>query len=452
MESKKYEINMTQGSILKSIALFVIPLIIGNMLQLLYNAADLVVVSRFAGSSAMASVGATGALSALIVNLCVGFSLGASVVVSRSFGAGDEEGVSNAVHTAMVLSIILGVFSLVCGISCSKVMLTLMGTPEGKVLDGAVLYMRIYFLGIPGTMVYNFGASILRAVGDTRRPLYILSLSGIINVLLNLVLVILFHLNVAGVAIATGVANYVSAIAVTVLLIRNNTACKLCLGKLKIHKQELKETVKIGLPAGLQSSVFSLSNSVIQSAVNSFGEIAVAGNAAAGNIEGFVYVAMNSVSQATITGVSQNNGAQKPDRVKRTVSISALLVTVLGLVLGGLCILFSDSLLKIYITDSPDAVAFGRLRILCVCLPYFLCGLMDVLAGALRGIGCSVVPMINSLIGACGLRVVWMWLVLPHFRSPQMLYYVWPISWVAVIVMHLVCVAVMKKRGMDTPF
>ena len=445
MKNKKYELNMTQGSIFKNIIIFVIPLVIGNLLQVLYNAADLVVVSRFAGSNAMASVGATGTFSGLIVNFCIGFAVGASVVVSRRFGADDKVGVSDSVHTAMLLSLILGVAAMAIGLFSSRFMLELMGTPEGVVLEGAVTYMKIYFLGVPGAMIYNFGASILRAVGDTKRPLYILSLSGLLNVVLNVVFVVGFGMDVDGVAAATSIANYSSAAAVVWLLVKSDSICKLDIRKLKIHKMELRETVKIGLPAGFQSSMFSISNMVIQSAVNSFGEAAIAGNAAVGNIESFIYVAMNSISQATVTGVSQNAGARKNDRVKRTFFITAAVVTVIGLVLGGICTLLAKPLLDIYITDSVQALSFGLVRVGCVWMLYFLCGLMDVFSGALRGMGYSFMPMINSLLGACAFRVLWMTVFLPLKRTPVMLFLCWPASWVLVILLHLVYMLFIRK-------
>ncbi len=445
VKKRSYEIDMSKGNLLKNILAFVVPIIVGNMLQLCYNAADLIVVSNFAGSNAMASVGATGNVSGMIINVCVGISAGASVVVSRRFGARDDEAMHTAVHTSMLLGILIGFIPLFIGVFFARPILSIMGIHERAVLDGAVLYMRIFFLGVPASMVYNFGASILRAVGDSRRPLYILSVSGIINVILNLVLVIVFHLDVAGVAIATVVSNYASALAVLIILIKSDGSCKLVLSKLRIYKAELKEILRIGIPTGLQSSVFGLSNTVIQSAVNSFGTAAMAGRAACSNIEAFVYMAMYSFSTAAITGVSQNAGAGDGKRVKKTIIVCIICAFVAGIMLGSLVVIFSRQLMGIYIKDSPQAIEFGMQNALYVCIPYFLCGIMDVLSGSLRGLGYSVVPAINSFVGACGLRILWIMFILPLNRTPFMLFLCWPVTWVVVIILHLVYFALIRK-------
>ncbi|MBQ7901532.1 MAG: MATE family efflux transporter, partial [Clostridia bacterium] len=441
-------LDMSKGSILKNIILFALPLIAGNLLQLLYNASDIIVVSRWAGSNAMASVGSTGSLNALIVNACIGLSIGASVIVSKRYGAGDTDGIHRAVHTAMLLSVIIGIIALIAGEAASKYLLTLMGTPAGEVLEGAVLYMRLYFVGVPASLVYNFGAAILRAVGDTRRPLYILAASGLVNVVFNLIFVIVFHMGVAGVAIATSIANYISALAVVYTLANTDGAYRLIFSQLKFHKDELKETLTIGLPSGLQSSLFSLSNTVIQSAVNSFGTAAIAGSAAGSNIEGFVYTAMNSFHQATITSVSQNYGAKNEKRVYKSIIIPILCATVVGVVLGALTVIFANPLLSIYITDSPEAIKFGIVRMMYTGLPYFLCGIMDVMTGALRGLGYSGISALNSLIGACGTRMLWVFFVLPLNRTMEMLFLCWPLSWFIVIIMHTVCFFIVRKKAM----
>ncbi len=447
MASGKFEIDMCKGSIFKNVVMFAIPLIFSSLLQLLYNAADLVVVSRFAGSAAMGAVGSTGAITNLIVNIGIGFALGASVVVARKFGAKDSHGVFRAVHTSMLMSVVLGIVVCIIGIVASKPLLVLMGTPEGEVLDGAILYMRIIFLGTPAAMVYNFAASILRAVGDTRRPLYILACTGIVNVVLNLILVILVHLDVAGVAIATIAANYLSAIFAVIILLRAETSYKLDVHSLKIYKEELKEIVKVGLPAGIQSSFFSIANSVIQSTVNSFGAAAIAGNAAAGNIEGFIYTTMNAFYQATITGVSQNYGAKNEKRINKCIYVPAICVVVLGFTMGLMGVIFSRQLLGIYITDSAAAMEFGVKRMITTFLPYFLCGIMEVMTGALRGLGCSTVTAVTSFIGACGFRILWVSFVLPFNRVINMLYLCWPISWCVVICMHLITFAIIRPRA-----
>lgn len=447
MSSRTYELDMSKGSIFKNVIRFVVPLILGNILQLLYNAADIIVVSRWAGSSAMASVGATGSINALIVNLCIGLSVGASVVVSRSFGAKNSQGVHRAVHTSMLLGSIAGVVACFLGVVLSAPLLRLMGTPQGEVLDGAVLYMRIYFLGVPASLLYNFAASILRAVGDTKRPLYILAATGVLNVVLNLILVIVFHLGVAGVAISTAFANCLSAGIIIYTLTKSERAYKLVFKKLRFYKEELSEILRIGVPAALQSSVFSLSNSVIQSAVNSFGTAAIAGSAAASNIEGFVYTAMNAFYQATMTAVSQNYGAKDEKRLNKSIYVPILCVMVVGFGLGLMTVVFANPLLSIYITDSSEAIEFAKIRMMVTGLPYFICGAMEVMGGALRGLGYSVITAINSLIGACGLRILWIIFVLPLARSGYTLFLCWPVSWLVVICMHFVYYMFIRKKA-----
>lgn len=448
MNRKSNTIDMVNGPVFKSVVAFVIPLILGNFLQLLYNAADIIVVSRFAGSTAMASVGATGSLCSLIISLFIGLTAGASVVVSRCYGAHDEKGIHRAVHTSIALGVVAGFAAMAVGILLSEYFLRLMGTPEGEVLNGSILYMKIYFAGMPAALVYNFGASIMRAIGDTRRPLYILAFSGIVNVVLNLVFVICFHMSVAGVAIATSVSNYISAIAVIVILVRSEGAHKLILKKLRFYKNELVTIVKIGLPAGVQSSLFAVANTLIQASVNSFGTAAIAGAAASGNIEGFVYTAMNAFYQAAITGVSQNYGAKNEKGLRKTVKVCAASVAVVGFSLGLATVIFARPLLGIYIVDSQEAIEFGVIRMLFVALPYFLCGIMEVQAGQLRGLGYSVTAMVNSLIGACGFRILWIMFVLPLNHTPEVLFLCWPISWIIVITMHFVCYKVVKKKAL----
>ena len=448
MNKKTNTVDMVNGPIFKNMVAFVIPLILGNILQLLYNAADIIVVSRFAGSTAMASVGATGSLCSLIISLFIGLTAGASVVVSRCHGARDGKGMHRAVHTSIALGIVAGLVAMAIGISLSEYFLRLMGTPEGRVLNGAILYMKIYFAGMPAALVYNFGASILRAVGDTRRPLYILAFSGAVNVVLNLVFVINFHMSVEGVAIATAVSNYISAISVVCILIREKGEHHLNLKKLRFYKNEFTSIVKIGVPAGVQSSLFAVANTLIQSSVNTFGTAAIAGAAASGNIEGFVYMAMNAFYQAAITGVSQNYGARNEKSLRKTVKVCAASVAVVGFSLGLITAIFARQLLGIYIVDSQEAIEFGVIRMFFVSLPYFLCGIMEVQAGQLRGLGYSVTAMVNSLVGACGFRILWILVVLPLNHIPQVLFLCWPISWILVIIMHFVCYKVVKKKAL----
>ncbi len=449
MAAKQFQLDMSKGSIFKNTIRFAIPLVFASLLQLFYNAADLVVVSRFAGSHAMASVGATSSLTNLLVNVFIGISLGASVVMSRKFGADDKKGMRRTVHTAIFLGILVGVVAGIIGVFFSRPMLVLMGTPEGDVLDGATLYMKILFLGVPASLVYNFGAAILRAIGDTKRPLYILAASGLVNVILNLVLVIFFHMGVAGVAIATATSNYISMVVMIWCMVKEKGDARLFLNKLKLYKKELMEILTIGVPAGIQSSFFSLSNTVIQSTVNSFGEAAIAGNSAASNIEGFIYVAMNAFYQATMTGISQNYGAKNEGRIRKTIWVNLLCVTTVGLGLGLLVVFFSEGLLGIYITDSPEAIVYGMKRNLLVGLTYFLCGNMEVLTGALRGLGSSVTAAVSSFVGTCGFRIIWATVILKMLSGHiGMLYLCWPISWILVSAMHVVTLAVIMPRAL----
>ena len=444
---QKKSIDMTQGPMLGNIIRFVIPLMLGSMLQLLYNAADLIVVGRFAGSTATAAVGATGSINTLFVNICIGLSVGASVIVSRRIGSKDPEGVHRSVHTAMGLGILSGIIGMILGIVLAKPLLELFGTPK-DVLPGATLYMKIFFIGLPGSMVYNFGAAILRAAGDSKRPLYILAASGLVNVALNLVLVIVFGMGVEGVAIATAVANYVSAIAVVMFLGRTSESYKLNIKKIKFYKEELIESLKIGIPASIQSSTFSISNSIIQGAINSFGSEAMAGSAAASSIEGFVYTGMNAFYHAAMTCIGQNYGAKNEKRIYKTIWICIASVIIAGLTLGIISVVFARPLLGIYITDSEAAMEFGRTKMIYLGLPYFMCGIMEILAGALRGIGHSNMGMVNSIVGACGLRVLWVQFILPLSHTPENLFLCWPISWVVVIIAHTVCFLAVRKHSM----
>ena len=446
--SKKYELDMTRGHILLNIILFALPLIAGNLLQLLYNAADMIVVSRWAGSNAMASVGATGSVSNLIVTICTGLAIGSNVVVSRSYGSGDEHAIHRAVHTSMLIGIISGICAMIVGASLSHPLLSLMGTPEGEVMEGAVLYMRLYFIGIPGTMIYNFGSAVLRSVGDTKRPLYILMASGIVNVLLNLLFVIKFHMAVAGVALATMIANYISAAVVVILLVRADGAYRLRFSALRIHRDELKFILRIGLPSALQSSMFSIANTIIQSTVNSFGAAAMAGCAAGANIEGFVYTGMNAFHAATLTAVSQNYGAKNEKRIYKSLFASVASVTVVGFTLGLLSVIFARPLLGIYITDSAQAIEYGIIRMVVTGLPYFLCGIQEVLTALLRGLGYSGISAILSLIGICGLRLLWIIFILPFRRTIGMLFMCWPASWLIAIVMFSICIIAVRKKAM----
>ena len=427
---KRNNANMLQGPLLSGIILYTVPIILTSILQLLFNAADLVVVGRFCGSISVAAVGATGAITNLIINLFIGLSVGTGVTVAHALGSREDVVVHRAVHTALPAALVSGIILTIVGVSLSETFLHLMGTPE-NVLVLSATYMKIYFGGITFNMVYNFCASILRAAGDTKSPLIFLTLAGVVNVVLNVIFVIVFHMNVAGVALATTISQGISAVLVVIALMRRTDACKLELNKMRFYKPQLMKIIRIGLPAGIQGSLFSISNVIIQSSVNSFGDILMSGNAAAGNIEGFVYVSINAFSQTAVNYIGQNAGAQQYKRVGKILGICLACVTAVGLVFGISAWYFGESLLSIYITDSPEAIAYGMIRLAYICLPYFLCGLMDVSTGALRGMGASIAPMVISVLGVCGIRIGWISTIfqMPQFHTPQCLYFSYTISW-----------------------
>ena len=441
---RSYEIDMCNGPLLGKILRFSIPLMLSGILQLLFNAADIVVVGQFSGSDSLAAVGSTGSLNNLIVNIFLGLSIGSSVLVAQYYGAQDWDGVRDVVHTSMLLSAIAGVILIFVGILLAAPLLEVMGTPE-KVLGQAVLYMRIVFAGMPAMMIYNFGAAILRAVGDTRRPLIFLFIAGVINVILNLFFVIVFHMGAAGVALATVISQCISAILVVFCLMRSSGCYKLCLRQLRITKEKLLHIVRVGLPAGIQGAVFSVSNVLIQSSINSFGYIAVAGNTAASNIEGFVYTSMNALYQASLSFTSQNTGARKTDRIVPVLARCLGCVVVIGIGLSSLILLFGKQLLGIYSVD-PQVIEYGLGRLNVICFTYFLCGVMEVVCGSIRGLGYSVTPTIVSLTGACGLRILWIYTVFAMNRTLFSLYLSYPISWLLTIAAHLVCFILFFRR------
>lgn len=436
--------DMCNGPIFGKLLVFALPLMLSGILQLLFNAADIVVVGKFSGSHALAAVGSTGALINLFVNVFIGFSIGTNVLVAQYFGARDEKNVHETVHTSILLGIVGGFILIVAGMVFAKPMLEWMDTPE-DVLSHAVLYMRIYFIGMPAMLVYNFGAAILRAIGDTRRPLYYLLSAGVINVILNLFFVIVLDMGVAGVATATVISQIVSAILIVRCLMHSDGIYRLDLYELKIYKRKMVHIAKIGLPAGVQGAVFSLSNVLIQSSVNSFGSIAMAGNTAAGNIEGFVYTSMNAVYQTALSFTSQNVGGERQDRIPKIVFQCLAIVTVVGAVLGNLAYQCGPFLLNIYSSD-PEVIQYGMSRMQIICQWYFLCGIMDVAVGILRGMGYSVMPMLVSLAGACGLRVLWIFTVFVWKHSLFVLYLSYPITWTITLAVHFICFFVIWKR------
>ncbi len=444
MKAKSYEIDMCNGPLFPKILAFSIPLMLSGILQLLFNAADMIVVGRFAGNTALAAVGANAALINLLTNLFIGFSIGANVLVAQYYGAGKERDMSETVHSAIVLSLLCGGILLVLGILAAPQILILMGTP-GDVLGQAVLYIRIYFIGIPVLLLYNFGSSMLRAVGDTKRPLYYLLTAGIINVILNLIFVIGLRMGVAGVALATVISQCVSAALVLRCMMRMEGGCRVELAKLKINRQKMLQIMRIGFPAGLQGTVFSLSNVLIQSSVNSFGSVAVAGNTAGQNIEGFIYMAMNTFHQTALSFSSQNFGAGNYKRIGKVFLECLGLVTFVGLSLGWLAYLFGNQLLGIYSSD-PQVIEVGLLRMSVICTMYCLCGIMDVTVGELRGIGCSVLPMVVSVLGVCVFRVFWIFTVFQQSRSLWTLYISYPVSWVLTAAVNMVCFMLVRKK------
>ena len=421
---------MLQGPLLSGIILYTIPIILTSILQLLFNAADLVVVGRFCGSVSVAAVGATNSLTNLLVNFFIGLSVGAGVGVAHGLGSRENTVVHRTIHTAIPTALLCGIFLTVVGVSFSPTFLTWMGTPE-RVLPLSAVYMKIYFSGVTFTMLYNFCAAILRAAGDTRSPLIYLSLAGVINVVLNLVFVIALNMNVAGVALATVISQGISAVLVTLALLRRQDSCRLELGKMRFYGAQLKKMLVIGLPAGIQSSLFSISNVLIQSSVNSFGDVFVSGNAASANLEGFVYASQNAFHQTALNYIGQNVGARQYDRIKKILWICLGCVCVTGILLGAAMYAMGPVLLSFYITDSQQAISYGLLRLAMICLPYFLCGMMDVSTGALRGLGASFVPMLISILGVCAFRVFWIFTIfqIPGFHTPQCLFLSYPISW-----------------------
>ena len=386
-----YEIDMCNGPLFSKIVIFAVPLMVSGVLQLLFNAADIIVVGRYAGSDSLAAVGSTSSLINLLVNVFIGLSVGANVLVAQYHGAQRQKDLEETVHTSMLLAISGGMFLIAVGMLLAAPLLEMMKTPA-NVLPLAVLYMRIFFIGMPATLVYNFGSAILRAVGDTRRPLYFLMTAGVINVILNLIFVIRFHMDVAGVALATVISQCISAVLIVQCLVRSHANYRLRFDRLKLNKGKLAAIAKIGLPAGMQGAVFSISNVLIQASVNSFGEIAVAGNTAAANIEGFVYTSMNAVYQTALSFTSQNFGAKKYQRMTKVLLYCLGLVTVVGIVLGGSTVVFGKQLVGIYSSDE-QVIQYGIDRLRIIATVYFICGMMDTMVGGLRGVGCSLIPM-----------------------------------------------------------
>lgn len=444
MKKKRDGLYMVNGPLIPGILTFTLPLMLTSILQLLYNAADIIVVGRYVGKQALAAVGATASLINLLITVFLGLSVGASVAVANAYGAQAHDEVSDTVHTSIALSLISSVFVCALGLLACRPLLEMMGTPE-DVIDLSEVYMRIYFLGVPGNLLYNFGSAILRAVGDTRRPLVILTIAGLVNVCLNLVFVIALGMSVDGVAWATIISQYLSAVMVTICLLRSEDCIRLTLRRIRIHWARLKEIVRVGLPAGFQGALFALSNVLIQSSLNTFGSAAVAGSSAAGNIEGFIYVMMNAMHQAAITFCGQNMGAKNYKRIPHILRACLLLTFGIYVVGCGAVILFCEPLLRIYNSD-PMVLEFGRRKQIIMMAFYFFCGGMDVVTGQLRGMGYSLGPTLVVLTGVCGLRMVWLATVFVRWHTFEVLFYSYPVSWFVTFAALLACYFAVRRR------
>lgn len=437
---------MVNGPLAGKLLLFAMPLMLSTILQLLFNAADVVVVGRFAGKEALAAVGSTTSLINLFVGFFTGFSVGTNVVVARDLGSGRTDEVSRSVHTSIALALGSGLFLLAVGLLFSRQMLVWMSSPA-DVIDLAALYMRIYFCGMPANLLYNFGAAVLRAQGDTQRPLYFLATAGVINVVLNLFFVISLQMSVAGVALATIISQYISAALVLWTLIKQDGVLKLDLRRLRLDRPTALRILRVGFPAGIQSLVFSISNVVIQSTINSFGSTVVAGNSAAVNIEGFIYSGVGAVYQACLTFTSQNYGAGKCKRVDQVLLLSMLYAAGLGLIMGQLASLFAPELASLYAPGEADVIAHAVTRLRIIGGTYIICGFLETPVGTLRGLGYSILPTAVSIAGACGLRLLWVWLLFPLNPTLEMLYAAYPVTWAITATGHYIFLAIVRRHA-----
>lgn len=446
MASNNYKMDMTTGSLLPKMLRFAVPLMASSLLQLLFNAADIAVVGKFGSDNSLGAVGSTGSLINLLTNLFLGLSIGANVLTAKYIGSKDVDSTKRVVHTSVAISLISGLFLTVFGVIFAPQILKLMKSPPG-VISLAALYLRIYFLGMPAMMLFNFSSSLLRSKGDTKRPLYYLTFAGFLNVLLNLLFVIVFRMDVAGVALATIISQYLSAFLIVRCLLCEEEGFRLIPKEIRIDRQILKMLLVIGVPAGFQGVVFSLSNVIIQSAINTFGETTVNGSSAAANIEGFVWVSMNCFHQAALTFTSQNIGGQKYSRINKIFVRAQLCACTAGLVLGNLASIFGSTLLRIYSND-PLVIEEGLVRLHVICTTYFLCGIMDAIVGSIRGMGYALTPTIVSMLGACGLRILWIatFFQLPQFHTPFWLYVSYPLSWTVTYLAHVVCFIILRRN------
>ena len=448
---RKRNVDMLEGDLGRNILLFALPVTASGVIQLLFNAIDMIVVGQFSGSSSMAAVSSTGSLISLITNLFIGLSVGSSVCIARRIGSGDYDSISDAVQTSITLALIFGFILMGLGIVFSRALLEMMKSPV-DVIDLSVLYLRIYFTGMPATMVYNFASAVLRAKGDTKRPLLALTISGILNAVLNLFFVVPLKMDVAGVGLASSISAYVSAIIVLIVLITDPGFTRLDPRHLYIDGSSFREIARVGIPAGIQSTVFSVSNVVIQSSINSFGSAAMAGNGAGSSVSNFIYAGMNSFYQTCLTFSSQNMGAGKIERVKKTLILCLLYVAVTGIVLGWGSVFFGRQLLSLY-THDPEVMDYGMIRLRYICLPYFLYGMMDVMVGSLRGMGSSVAPMVVSLLGVCAFRLLWVYTYFQSHPTFEDLFLSYPVSWIitagTLFVMNLIVYGRLKRKKLS---
>lgn len=446
MGKNKSEINMCSGALLPAILRFALPLMASSILQLIFNATDIIVVGRFAGENSLAAVGSNTSLINLMTNLFLGLATGTNVLVAQYIGAGNRVGLKRTIHTSLILGVISGLMLTVLGLLFAGQILKLMSTPA-EIINLSALYLRVYFIGMPAMMVYNFGSAIMRAKGDTKRPLYYLSAGGVLNVILDLVFVIIFKMDVLGVAIATVVSQFVSAALILRALMHEKDAFRVKVKDLKLNGATVKQILRIGIPAGIQGVVFSLSNVVIQSSINSFGATVMAGSAAAANLEGFVWVAMNAFNQAALTFTGQNVGAGKYSRINKIMITTESCEVFTGLILGVTIYMLYKPLLGIY-SNVPEVIAEGHLRLKYICLTYFMCGLMDCIVGSIRGMGAAIIPTIVSLLGACGLRLVWVGTIfqIPQFHTLEILYLSYPVSWIITFAAHLVFYIILRRK------
>ena len=444
MKKNKYEIDMCNGTLMDKLIVFAVPLMISGVLQLMFNAVDIIVVGQYSGSQSLAAVGSTTALINIFTNLFIGISMGVNVLAARFYAAGQDQQMSETVHTAILVALISGVIMTFVGVGMARWALEVMATPD-DVIDLSTLYMRIYFLGMPFFMLYNYGAAILRAVGDTRRPLLFLIVAGITNAMLNVILVVKFHMAVEGVAIATVVSQLISCILVLRCLYQSESSYQLRCSKLRVNVSYLSQIFQGGIPAGIQSVVINFSNAMLQSSVNSFGSTAMAGYTAANNLLGFLYASVNSVTQACMSFTSQNYGVGKFKRMDRVLIDCALISVVFAGTLGTIFYVFGSEILQIY-TKDPEVIKAGMEIISITTIPYFLCGIMDLFPGAMRGMGRSGVPMILSIIGTVGTRIVWIYGIFPLHRSLFVLFISYPGSWLITIAMQVICFFIVRKQ------